>query len=315
MAPSPKIPPHQDDIRARLEQVKRDYADGNQTEMARLTSVQAAELSKMMSGKKRITRPNLEKIEQGMGIRLAWLETGAEPIRHPGGRPPAPVISTKEGEKLRDYVKRNVGTTELARRLGVNKSTVSGYYTSANIEARNRMEILRALDALEDDVFGRGVGESTPAYSRTMRHVVPANEVKLILKIPVRVRAGFDYHTYVRELEHERDYEEIPVSWIKKPHLCQAIIEVDGDSMETTLRAGYEVLAYLVDPSDWDYADDVVAVVYRDQFTIKRIGDNQLMAGGPLVLTSDNTLGGTRRIIRDDIVQIWKIYRITKGEL
>lgn len=319
MAPKTRIPEKQDEIRARIEHVKNTYTENRQSILAAMAGIQPAELSKLLSGTKPVSQTNLEKIESGLGIRLEWLERGEEPVRHPGGRAPKRAVPTKQGEILRAYVKSTIGTTELARRLGVSKSTVSGYYTSKFIE--NRQPILAALEATEEAVFG-GDGEDKVYDNRglvqkNIGFVSTFGEVVQLPFVPVTARAGFDYHRFWSESSPIIQTYPVLKTQLKENYDQKraVVIEINGDNMEPNLLPGDKVTAYEVDPDDWPYVTGPVALSYKDEFVVKRIVRNDLMLLGHLQLTSDNPAGGSFPVPQAEIKTIWRLDERVGGKV
>jgi len=82
------------------------------------------------------------------------------------------------------------------------------------------------------------------------------------------------------------------------------VLEVNGDSMESTLVSGEKVLIREVTNSKWEYFTGLAAVAFKDMFVVKRITRN---TGGLLTLNSDNPLGGSFDVKIDDVNCIYKI--------
>lgn len=86
------------------------------------------------------------------------------------------------------------------------------------------------------------------------------------------------------------------------------VMEVRGNSMSPQINDGAKVLGRCVEKADWEYqSGGVYAVLFREQFVIKRILENDLLTKGSLTLHSDNRLGGTVTVKADDIRGMWKV--------
>ena len=160
--------------------------------------------------------------------------------------------------------------------------------------------------------------KSTDTISNArMRPERPAESEPLYLpRVPVRARASF-----AESFGSEAGFEEYELSLIQNPTPemrkdGSIEMEIDGDSMEPTLLSGWFVACTLVDKSDFKYmTSGVYAIVYGNYFVVKRIKDNDLSRNGTLTLHSDNERAGSLTIEEADIVNVWKVQRVTEGKI
>ena len=133
--------------------------------------------------------------------------------------------------------------------------------------------------------------------------------------VSVRVTAGFIESNF----DENFISETVSVAGLTKQELDKhkyIVFEVDGNSMEPTLKDGSQILAKLVDPSDWEYCSGKVYVVcYKDSLVTKRIKKNDLMENGNLTLSSDNEKGGETTVRKSDIHGIWEAIRIVNQKI
>jgi phage repressor protein C with HTH and peptisase S24 domain len=85
--------------------------------------------------------------------------------------------------------------------------------------------------------------------------------------------------------------------------------DVEGDSMDPTIKEGMQVIGELVTPEDWQYAHDyyIYVIVLQNLITIKRVfkkGENHL------VIISDNDLYPQQLVNMADIKEMWYVKRI-----
>lgn len=311
--------PDQEKVRDRLKRLLSDKGI-RQVQLATLSGIQNSKLSNIFNQKDELSRTDVAKLEKTTGVRSAWLEEGIEPMYHPGGKAPARPQPLKQGEQLKLYVQQHGGPTELAKRLGVTAATVVGYYSTANLSEATKEAIAKAYDITIDELFR--VSYTTPKPIDYIssgvlpnRQLFVTEDMVRISRIPVVARDTFDFEQFLSNLNEEEGSVTIPHQFIRRPAL-HAIIEVNGDDMQSSLPAGHEVLAYVMEATDWPYAKNIVVIEYRDQFVIKRVYDNGLLTTGLLTLSSDNpTAGGVFRIPREEIRRMWQVVRSLGGPL
>ncbi|MGV3561588.1 XRE family transcriptional regulator [Larkinella arboricola] len=309
-----------------LSKLISELAEGNQVHFARKIGLENAFLNKMLSGNLKITKATMYRVGQYTG-RYDWLP--AE--QRPGVGNSGPV---HEGQALKRYLdEKNTKQVDLARLLNKNKATITTYIQSEKLQDRTWNAITAVLGAGYEEIVGApeiGAPESEPrivgpSVKPYYAPIEAPDQYTSVMLIPVRDRAGFQYSSYI-ELEGERinvltDYLE-RLNRITDPakreeeKVRYVVIEIDGDSMEPRLEAGFKVLAYQLDSSAWAYqASGIYAVEFGDQLVVKRIKDNTLLESGILTLHSDNPEGGRLSVPLSEIRNIWKVERIIDGRL
>ncbi|WP_460983717.1 S24 family peptidase [Spirosoma fluminis] len=302
-------------VRARVEQLIELKADGLQRVFARMVNIDESVLSKLLKsgGRREFSEVHLRAIERATRARLEWLQWGEEPMQWPVGELPARPPIQHQGQLLRDYMDRHGPLdSELASRMGKSKSTVSKYFDTASFEFNTRDAILSALGASYDEVFG---SPEQPQPSRRIRPVEVSEAGFSIVKIPIRARAGLGYVAYFTGPETEREHVTIPPDKLYagvKPD-DHNIVEVNGDSMEPELKAGYEMLAYRLKPGQFPHLNKIVLVDFRDELTIKRLAAIDWV-DHTVTLRSDNG-GAELRVPMADIRHIWHVYDYWRARL
>lgn len=86
------------------------------------------------------------------------------------------------------------------------------------------------------------------------------------------------------------------------------VFDIEGDSMEPSLKSGNQVIAWPVPESRWEYLHNATCVVsYDDTVTVKRITDNDLFNNNRLVLRATGGSGGSFAVAREHIHSIWEV--------
>lgn len=94
-------------------------------------------------------------------------------------------------------------------------------------------------------------------------------------------------------------------AYTKDKHI---VIEVKGESMYPTINNKAMILCEKVEPEQWDnvQSEQIIAIVYDNSFTIKRVLRNNLATTNTLTLSADNPKYGTLEVARCDIKGIYK---------
>jgi phage repressor protein C with HTH and peptisase S24 domain len=151
----------------------------------------------------------------------------------------------------------------------------------------------------------------SPPYQNAKRIPAESISLKVLPYLPFRARATFaesftdDLHKYNWEKAESIVVTDLPDTSEFKEGL---VVEVEGDSMETTLRNGSKVLVTPVQQSNWQYmSSGIYCIVYNDSFVIKRVKNNTLIENGLLTLHSDNPEAGSFPVRGNDIRAVWRV--------
>lgn len=196
----------------------------------------------------------------------------------------------------------NLTQSELGQRIGVTKAAVSAYelgkaQPSAPVLAALSREFDLSIDLLPNNLAG-AAGSTLPLHSfRSVPLLLEANQSAFAYSLG----AGAAPYSLAECL----DVPGLPLtSEFENP----LVVEVAGDMMAPTLRAGSRLVATPVPPPEWPYMPcGVYCVVYRATFVIKRVQDNHLAERQQLLLHADNPLGGTHLVRAEDIRAIWLV--------
>ena len=226
----------------------------------------------------------------------------------------------------------NLTTRAVAAVIGRAASQVTRYESVPTADIRDVVDKLAKLYKVTADFILYGEDGPPPAVLDMRRQVAQlgiqptANppfryktddiEVVFARRVPVAARATFAEN--LLEGGSMDEFEEVPIKnptpELRRPGALE--IEVNGDSMEPTLKSGWNVACYEIDKSDFKYLPGgIYAVVFGNFFVIKRIKDNDLLRNGTLTLHSDNERGGTLTVPGEELRGIWKVVKITDGLL
>jgi transcriptional regulator with XRE-family HTH domain len=86
------------------------------------------------------------------------------------------------------------------------------------------------------------------------------------------------------------------------------VFDIEGDSMEPSLRDGQQVIAWPIPDSKWEYLHNTTCVVdYGENVTVKAIFKNELNNMDGLTLHATGGRGGSFVVERKDIHSIWEV--------
>jgi len=146
-----------------------------------------------------------------------------------------------------------------------------------------------------------------------------AHAVGLLSEIPVielrrvsfRARASFNY----AQLQRFKDSDifdtvlfRLPPGRTAEDYSDALVFDIEGDSMEPSLRDGQQVIAWPVSEGKWEYLHNTICVVdYDETVTVKAIFKNELFDRDGLTLHATGGGGGSFTVARKDIHSIWEV--------
>jgi repressor LexA len=146
-----------------------------------------------------------------------------------------------------------------------------------------------------------------------------AHAVGLLSDIPVielgrvsfKARASFNY----AQLQRYKDSDifdtvlfRLPPGRTAEDYADALVFDIEGDSMEPSLRDGQQVIAWPIPDSKWEYLHNTICVVdYDETVTVKAILKNDLNNTDGLTLHATGGLGGSFTVARKDIHSIWEV--------
>jgi phage repressor protein C with HTH and peptisase S24 domain len=226
----------------------------------------------------------------------------------------------------------NLSTREVGRAIERAASQVLRYESVETADIRDVVDKLAQLYKVTPDYILYGE-DGPPASVVEMRRQVALQGISEMTESPIRYRADDIEVAFGRRVPvaaratfaenlaeggNMDEFEEVPIKnptpELRRPGALE--IEVNGDSMEPTLRSGWSVACYQIDKSDFKYLPGgIYAVVFGSFFVIKRIKDNNILKDGTLTLYSDNERGGVLTVPAEELRGIWKVVKVTDGLL
>jgi phage repressor protein C with HTH and peptisase S24 domain len=130
-------------------------------------------------------------------------------------------------------------------------------------------------------------------------------------RISMKARASFGY----AQLQRIRDTDifetllhRLPPGRPEEDYKDAVVFDVDGDSMEPSLRDGQQVIAWEILNGKWEYLHNTICVVaYQEEVTVKAILKNDLNHTDGLTLHATGGRGGEFIVERKDINSIWEV--------
>ena len=130
-------------------------------------------------------------------------------------------------------------------------------------------------------------------------------------RVSFKARASFNYAQLQRFMSSElfdKVLFRLPPGRTAEDYQDALVFDIEGDSMEPTLRDGQQVIAWPVAEGKWEHLHNTVCVVdYSDTVTVKAIFANDLFNTKGLTLHATGGAGGSFTVARKDIHSIWEV--------
>lgn len=130
-------------------------------------------------------------------------------------------------------------------------------------------------------------------------------------RVSFKARASFGY----MQLQRFKDSDifdtvlfRLPPGRTEEDYKDALVFDIEGDSMEPSLRDGQQVIAWPVPESKWEYLHNTACVVaYAEEVTVKAILKNDLNNTDGLVLHATGGAGGSFTVERNEINSVWEV--------
>lgn len=222
--------------------------------------------------------------------------------------------------------KFSLSQNELAQLVGVSGSTLGlierGKTTSPNADLLANLASKLAINPswlltgegqmVQSDAPAQKVS-SYPAdqnnvHARGLLSDIPVIELR---RVSFKARASFNY----AQLQRYKDGDifdtvlfRLPPGRTAEDYADALVFDIEGDSMEPSLRDGQQVIAWPVSEGKWEYLHNTICVVdYDETVTVKAVLKNDLNNTDGLTLHATGGLGGSFTVARKDIHSIWEV--------
>ncbi|WP_460500758.1 S24 family peptidase [Hymenobacter agri] len=130
-------------------------------------------------------------------------------------------------------------------------------------------------------------------------------------RVSFKARASFNYAQLQRFMSSElfdKVLFRLPPGRTAEDYQDALVFDIEGDSMEPSLRDGQQVIAWPVPEGKWEYLHNTICVIdYDDTVTVKAIFKNELFDRDGLTLHATGGAGGSFTVARKDIHSIWEV--------
>lgn len=137
---------------------------------------------------------------------------------------------------------------------------------------------------------------------------IPVIELR---RVSFKARASFNYAQLQRVKESDifdTVLFRLPPGRTEEDYKDALVFDIEGDSMEPSLRDGQQVIAWPIPDSKWEYLHNTICVVdYDETVTVKAVLKNDLNNTDGLTLHATGGLGGSFTVARKDIHSIWEV--------
>jgi transcriptional regulator with XRE-family HTH domain len=225
---------------------------------------------------------------------------------------------------------------EVAEILSVTKSAISKFETGISSPSSATLKKIAALYDVSVDYLLSGDIPNTPdnthgssgffyiAADPQKISSYPADQgnvqaYKLLSDIPLielphvsfKARASFNYTQLQRHMNSDifdTVLHRLPPGKTPEDYKDAVVFDIEGDSMEPSLRDGQQVIAWPIPEGKWEYLHNTACVVdYEDTVTVKAIYGNDLNNKDGLTLHATGGKGGHFTVARKDIHSIWEV--------
>lgn len=223
---------------------------------------------------------------------------------------------------------------QVAEQVGVTKSAISKFESGLSLPSLTVLRkmsqlfsvpvdyLMRAAEGDYDGLDEADNAEAPKASSYTPRTdaypVMALSEIKVIElpHVSFKARASLGY----MQLQRFKDSDlkgagifdtvlfRLPPGKTEEDYRDALVFDIEGDSMEPSLRDGQQVIAWPIPEGKWEYLHNCICVVdYDDLVTVKAIFKNELNNRDGLTLHATGGRGGEFTVERKDIHSIWEV--------
>ena len=223
------------------------------------------------------------------------------------------------GVQARFAERVGVPTGTIGDILGKKKSKpgfeLTGKILLAYPEVNERWLITGEGQMLKSDISSAGPQNisSYPANQNNVQAIGLLSDIPVVElgRVSFKARASFDYSQLQRFMSSDlfdTVLHRIPPGRTAEDYKDALVFDIEGDSMEPTLRDGQQVIAWPVTEAKWEHLHNTVCVVdYADTVTVKAIFKNELFDRDGLTLHATGGAGGSFTVARKDIHSIWEV--------
>jgi repressor LexA len=218
---------------------------------------------------------------------------------------------------------RKLTQDRLAEILSLTKSAISKFETGNSSPSSETLKKIAALYNVSVDYLLNGSSSTFEVHPQNIssypREKPNVHAVGLLSDIPVielgrvsfRARASFNYAQLQRFMKSDlfdKVLFRLPPGRTEEDYKDALVFDIEGDSMEPSLRDGQQVIAWPVPESKWEHLHNTICVVdYDDTVTVKAVFKNDLFNMEGLVLHATGGPGGEFTVARSLIHSIWEV--------
>jgi transcriptional regulator with XRE-family HTH domain len=219
--------------------------------------------------------------------------------------------------------------------IGVSRSAVNGYEKGKSFPVPDKLLKLAQYFGVSVDYLLTGestisqvniteASKNSGIHSNARNSQYPPGQtnvhaVGLLSDIPVitlrrvsfKARASFGY----MQMQRYKDSDifdtvlfRLPPGRTEEDYKDALVFDIEGDSMDPSLRDGQQVIAWPIPESRWEYLHNTICVVaYAEEVTVKAVLKNDLNNTDGLTLHATGGMGGEFTVARKDIHSIWEV--------
>lgn len=148
----------------------------------------------------------------------------------------------------------------------------------------------------------------TNVSARGLLSDIPVIKLRRVT-FPARASFGYAQMQRIKSADiFETVLFRLPPGRTEQDYKDAVVFDVDGDSMEPSLRDGQAVIAWEIPEAKWEYLHNTICVVsYQEEVTVKAIRKNDLNNRDGLTLHATGGAGGEFTVERKDLNSIWEV--------
>ncbi|MEX6689245.1 helix-turn-helix domain-containing protein [Danxiaibacter flavus] len=200
---------------------------------------------------------------------------------------------------------------EIAVKLGIKRSTYAEYERRIVPDFDTLTKISEITGTSFETIIGRNLTAEEKSIRKPKIETDPEQEG--IIFVPISAQAGYSKH-YLNPV-FVKSLQKIYIPGMPYRGERYRIFEVDGDSMEPTLKQGYHVFCEFVEHESYDHIANfyVYVVVTEDRIMLKRLFKK---SATEFAVISDNEEFYPQFVLHiGDVKELWQVKRKMDWEM
>ena len=217
---------------------------------------------------------------------------------------------------------KHISATKFAKEISFNQSNLSKILRcERKVPDELEIKILQRYQDINKVWLLTGEGsmlKETSQADNNATFVAPYITEELVYLPLIKTSAAASFDENLHHATEEMDTYPVYVAKGETFDINKhVVVDVSGDSMYPTINDKAKVLCERIKPEQWENISNekVVAVIYGNSFTIKRLLKNNLAINNSLTLLADNRKYGETTLQRCEIRAIFRVIKKVSEEV